>query len=190
MLVLVMKSCQDRCSHLTPPPTSPPNPFHLAPPQRSLLIRRHRSKNPGSVGHKHGPRIESVFKAQNWDRVRKWCKISGPDSGHKNSGATSSFQPTSWLEHINSARCSIQYTIFSILGYNMVFTPPRKFPREGPITRRPPILTSVRAHFDQPLRSAGFALGPIFVIFSGSSFVHGGINIQQPYPRLGCLEII
>ena len=78
-------------THLTP------NPFHLAPPQRSLLIRRHRSKNPGSVGHKHGPRIESVFQAQNWDRVRKWCKISGPESGHKNSGATSSSQPTSWL---------------------------------------------------------------------------------------------
>ena len=57
----VMKSCQVRCSHLTPP--NHPTPVHLThpSPQPSLLIRKHRNKNPGSVGHKHGPRIGPVF---------------------------------------------------------------------------------------------------------------------------------
>ena len=41
------------------------------------------AENPGSVGHKHGPKIGTVFQAQNWDRVRKRCKESGPDSGTK-----------------------------------------------------------------------------------------------------------
>ena len=71
-------------SSYTPPTHPTPNPSHPPLPQPSLSIRRHRNKNPGSVGHKHGPRIGSIFKAQNWDRVSKWCKISGPDSGHKN----------------------------------------------------------------------------------------------------------
>ena len=89
----VMNSCQVRCSHLTPPHPPRPNPSHPPLPQPSLLIRRHRNKNPGSVGHKHGPRIGPVFKAQNWDRVSKWCKISGPDSGHKKPEQLSALGP-------------------------------------------------------------------------------------------------
>ena len=84
-------------SMLSSPPTHLyPSPSHLAPARSNPLLRRHLNKNPDSIGQKRGPRIEPVFRAQNWDRVRKWCKNSGPDSGHKNPRATSGSPPTSW----------------------------------------------------------------------------------------------
>ena len=54
-------------------------------------------KIPGSVGHKCGPKNGTVFRSRNWDRVKKWCMIWGPDSGHQKTWAARRGRTVSWL---------------------------------------------------------------------------------------------